>query len=110
MEPMEEKIAKLEKALIESHRQLEDFSYPSEWRQRVMRDIRQLAEPDSPRARMWHEAMVFQRMVLPFAATTCLVALGLFVYDKYANGFDSYLAQMLISDPTGVLKLWVMGI
>jgi hypothetical protein len=99
-------IEKLEDDLVEAHRRLEAPDLPSEWRRRLMQDIHLLAETDPSGLGIMPEALVFRKMVLPFAAAAGLAALTLFIFERtFTTGLDRQLVRLALSDFVSLLQL-----
>ena len=111
MEKNKEQLDRIEKALSLAHRDQAAPDLPPEWRQEVMRHIRRLhvkgREPESTPA----TTLVFQRMVLPFATATSLVAIALLAYMLTAvPGMEQDLFAVLTQDPSGLLSTQALGL
>ena len=111
MEKNKEQIDRIKEALSLAHREQTAPDLPPDWRQEVMRHIRHLhAEAGAGDARP-STALVFQRMVLPFATATGLVAAALLAYFLTAlPGMEQDLFALLTQDPSGLLATQALGL
>ena len=110
MERNKGQVDRIEKALSSAHREQIAPDLPPDWRQGVMRHIRRLhaegqAEDTGP-----FGALVFQRMVLPFAAASGLVAAALLAYFLTGHpGMEQDLYAVLTQDPSGLIVAQALG-
>lgn len=111
MEKNKEQINRIEKALSLAHRKQAAPDLPAEWRQNLMRHIRRLHAEANEAESTPSTALVFQRMILPFATATSLVAVGLLVYMLAAlPGMEQDLFAVLTQDPSGLLSTQALGL
>jgi hypothetical protein len=110
MEKNKEQIDRVEEALSMAHREQTAQDLPPDWRQGVMRHIRRLhAEARSGETRP-SAALVLQRMILPFATATGLVAAALLAYFLTAlPGVEQDLYAVLTQDPSGLIVAQALG-
>ena len=108
MKSPQEKMARIEAALVKAHRQKEETETPPDWRQQLMREIRRAAVQAQASPGGLLEDPVSQRICLPFAAVAGLGALALYIYSSPTISSLEYgLLSLGLNDPTGLLKmLW----
>jgi len=110
MEKNKEQIDRIEKALTSAHREQMAPDLPPDWRRDVMRHIRTLPAEGQAEGTGLFAALVFQRMVLPFAAATGLVAAALLAYFLTAQpGMEQDLFAVLTQDPSGLIVAQALG-
>ena len=80
MEKKTKQIERIEKALAQAHREQTAPDLPPEWREGVMRHIRRIRVEAHEEGASPSTTLVFQRMILPFATATGLVAVALLAY------------------------------
>lgn len=104
-------IDRIEEALSMAHREQTAQDLPPDWHQNVMRRIRRLhAEARAGDTRP-SAALVFQRMILPFATATGLVAAALLAYSLTAlPGMEQDLFAVLTQDPSGLIATQALGL
>jgi hypothetical protein len=113
MEKKKEQLDRIQKALSSAHREQEAADLPPAWRQDVMRHVRRLhAEAEAKAVEAGPVGpLVFQRMILPFATATGLVAAALLAYLLTAvPGMEQDLLAVLTQDPSGMLATQALGL
>jgi hypothetical protein len=111
MEKNKEQLDRIEKALSLAHREQRALDLSPEWRQDVMRHIRRLHAEAQGGDRRPSTTVVFQRMILPFATATGLVAAALLAYLLTAvPGMEQDLLAVLTQDPSGMLSTQALGL
>jgi hypothetical protein len=111
MEKNKEQIDRIEEALSMAHREQTAPDLPPDWRQDVMRRIRRLHAEARVGDTRPSAALVFQRMILPFATATGLVAAALLAYFFTAlPGMEQDLLAVLTQDPSGLLATQALGL
>jgi hypothetical protein len=111
---MEEKkrkqLDRIEKALGIAHREQTVQGLSPEWRQGVMRHIRRLNGDTKAKERRPSTALAFQKMLLPAATATGLVAIALLAYLLTAlPGMEQDLFAALTQDPSGFVVTQELG-
>ena len=111
MKENKEQIDRIEEALSMAHREQTAPDLPPDWRQGVMRHVRRLhAEARAGDTRP-SAALVFRRMILPFATATGLVAAALLAYFFTAlPGMEQDLLAVLTQDPSGLFATQALGL
>lgn len=110
MEKKTKQIDRIEKALAQAHREQTAPDLPPEWREGVMRQVRRIQAETLEESLLPSTALVFQRMVLPFATVAGFVAVALLVYLLTTSpGMEQDLFAMLTYDPSGMLATEAMG-
>jgi hypothetical protein len=111
MEKKTKQIDRIEKALAQAHREQNAPDLPLEWREGVMRHIRRIRVEAHEAGTSPSTTLVFQRMLLPFATATGLVAVALLAYLlTTAPGMEQDLFAMLTQDPSGLLATEALGL
>jgi hypothetical protein len=111
MEKNKEQVDKIEEALSLAHREQAAPDLPPEWREEVMRRIRRLHAETRQAESTPSTALVFQRIILPFATATSLVAAVLLAYMLTAlPGMEQDLFAVLTQDPSGLLSTQALGL
>jgi hypothetical protein len=111
MEKKTRQIEKIEKALAQAHREQAAPDLPPEWREGVMRHIRRIQAEAHEEGGAPSTTLVFQRMLLPFASATGLVAVALLAYLLTTSpGMEQDLFAMLTQDPSGLLATEALGL
>ncbi len=104
MEKKTKQLERIEKALAQAHREQTAPDLPSEWREGVMRHVRRIQVEEHEKGASPSTTLVFQRMILPFATATGLVAVALLAYLLTTSpGMEQDLFAMLTQDPSGLL-------
>ena len=103
-----EQLDKIEKALVEAHREQNAPNLSPEWREGVLRHLRRLhAEEKETRP---SAALIFRRMILPSAAASGLAAIALLAYLLTAlPGMEQDLFAALTQDPSGLVATQELG-
>jgi hypothetical protein len=110
MEKNKEKVDRIEEALSSAHREQTAPDLPPDWHQGVMRHVRRLHAEGREADTGPFPALVFQRMVLPFATATGLVAAALLAYFLTAHpGMEQDLYAVLTQDPSGLIVAQALG-
>ena len=109
---MQKQLDKMERALAQAHREQTAPDLPLEWREDVMRHVRRLhAEAGEADASSPSSAVVFRRMILPFATATGLVAVVLLAYLLTTRpGMEQELFAVFTQDPSGLITTEVLGL
>jgi hypothetical protein len=111
MEKKTKQIDRIEKALALAHREQTAPDLPPEWREGVMRHIRRIQVEAHEAVESPSTTLVFQRMILPFATATGLVAVALLAYLLTTSpGMEQDLFAMLTQDPSGLLATETLGL
>jgi hypothetical protein len=111
MENKTKRLDKIEAALAEAHRTQSAPDLPLEWREDVMRHIRRLHAEAAQGEESPSTAFLFQRMILPFATATGLVAVALLAYLLTSvPGMEQELFAVLTQDPSGWLATEALGL
>jgi hypothetical protein len=111
MDKNKEQVDRIEKALSLAHREQAAPDLPLQWRQGVMRHIRSLHAEMQETESAPSAALVFQRMVFPFATATSLAAVALLAYMLTAlPGMEQELFALLTQDPSGLLATEALGL
>jgi hypothetical protein len=111
MEKKTRQLDRIEKALAQAHREQTVPDLSPEWRNGVMRHVRRLHAETGEENASPSTALVFQRMILPFATATGLVAVVLLAYLLTAfPGMEQDLFAMLTQDPSGWLATEALGL
>ena len=111
MEKKTRKIDSIEKALAQAHREQPVPDLPPEWREGVMHRVRRLHAEVREEDANPSTALVFQRMIFPFATATGLVAVVLLAYLLTAlPGMEQELFTVLTQDPSGFLATEALGL
>ena len=110
MEKKTKQIERIEKALAQAHREQTAPDLPPEWRKGVMRHIRRIQVEPHEEGASPSTTLVFQRMILPFATATGLVAVALLAYLLTTSpGMEQDLFAMLTQDSSGLLATEALG-
>jgi hypothetical protein len=111
MEKKTQQIRRIEKALAQAHREQTAPDLPPEWREGVMRHIRRIQVKAHEAGTSPSTTLVFQRMILPLATATGLVAVALLAYLLTTSpGMEQDLFAMLTQDPSGLLATEALGL
>jgi hypothetical protein len=111
MEKKTKRIDRIEKALVQAHRGQDAPDLPPEWREGVMHHVRRIHAETQERGASLTMPLVFQRMILPFATATALVAVALLAYQFTTSpGMEQDLFAMLTQDPSGLLATDALGL
>ena len=111
MEKKTKQIERIEEALAQAHREQAVPELPREWRDGVMRHVRRIHAEELEQGAFPSTALVFQRMILPFATATGLLAVALLAYlVTMSPGMEQDLFAMLTHDPSGLLATEAMGL
>ncbi len=111
MEKKTKQIDRVEKALAQAHRGQTAPDLPPEWRQGVMSHVRRIHVEAQEEGTTPSTTLVFQRMILPFATATGLVAVALLAYLLTTSpGMEQDLFAMLTQDPSGLLATEALGL
>lgn len=111
MKKNRQQVDRIEKALSLAHREQAAPDLPPEWRKDVMRHILHLHAEAQKAEPTPSTALVFQRMILPFATATGLVAVALLAYLLTAvPGMEQDLLAVLTQDPSGMLATQALGL
>ena len=111
MEKKTKQIDRIEQALAQALREQTAPDLPPEWRKGVMRQVHRIRVEGAERSASPSTTLVFQRMVLPFATATGLVAVALLAYLlTTAPGMEQDLFAMLTQDPSGLLATEALGL
>lgn len=111
MEKKKRQIDRIEKALVQAHREQGTPALPPEWREGVMRHVRRLHAETREQSASLTMHLVFQRMILSFATATALLAAGLLAYQLTASPeMEQDLFAMLTQDPSGLLATDALGL
>ncbi len=106
-----DRIDRIERALAQAHREQNVPDLSPEWREGVMRRVRSLHAEAVEKEASPTMALVFQRMILPCATATGLVAVALLAYLLAAvPGMEQELFAMLTQDPSGLLATEALGL
>ena len=110
MEKNKEQIDRIEEALSLAHREQTAPDLSPDWRQGVMGRIRRLHAEVQEEDTIPSAPLIFQRMILPFAAATGLVAAALLAYFLTAHpGMEQDLYAVLTQDPSGMIVAQALG-
>ena len=110
MEKKTKQIDRIEKALKQAHKEQTAPDLPPEWREGVMRHVRHIQAEALEKSTFPSTALVFQRMILPFATATGLVAVALLAYLLTTSpDMEQDLFAMLTQDPSGLLATEALG-
>ena len=111
MEKKTKQIDRIERALAQVHREQTAPDLPPEWRESVMRHVRRIRVEAHEEGVSPSTTLVFQRMILPFATATGLVAVVLLAYLLTTSpGMEQDLFAMLTEDPSGLLANEALGL
>ena len=111
MEKKTKQIERIEEALAQAHREQAAPELPPEWRNGVMRHVRRIHAEALEQSAFPSTTLVFQRMILPFATATGLLAVALLAYLlTMSPGMDQELLAMLTQDPSGLLATDALGL
>ena len=111
MEKKTKQIERIEKALAQAHREQNAPDLPPEWREGVMRHIRHIQVEAHEEGASPSTTLVFQRMILPFATATGLVAVALLAYLLTTSPeMEQDLFAMLTQDSSGLLATEALGL
>ena len=111
MEKKTKQIDRIEKALAQAHREQNAPDLPLEWREGVMRHVRRIQVEAHEESASPSTTLIFQRMILPFATATGLVAVALLAYLLTTSpGMEQDLFAMLTEDPSGMLATETLGL
>jgi len=111
MEKKTKQIDRIEKALAQAHREQTAPDLPPEWREGVMRHVRRIRVEAHEAGTSPSTTLVFQRMILPFAAATGIAAVALLAHLLTTSpGMEQDLFAMLTQDPSGLLSTEALGL
>jgi hypothetical protein len=111
MEKNKEQIDRIEEALSLAHREQTAQDLPHDWRQGVMRSVRRIHAEAAAEDTRSTGALALQRMILPLATATGLVAAALLAYFLTAlPGVEQDLYAVLTQDPSGLIATQALGL